>query len=181
MIDYIGDISKADAGALSRWAANANNILEFGCGASTQVLASYAKGSLISIDTDPNWIAKTQKNLDRLGGKYNVLFYDYNQFWEVSPEGPTYDFIFDDGADHLRRSFGMRIWPNLKIGGWLALHDQRRKPDWDNTMAIIDMYWLEIGTVHFNHAHSNITFIQKKVREPYSNWQIDENIDMSKW
>ena len=181
MIDYIGDISKADAEALSRWATNAKNILEFGCGASTQVMAEATKGKITSIDTEPAWIAKTEAHLERQGNRDKVTFHP----WGLVPTGERspeyYDFIFDDGVDHLRRVFGIQAWRELKVGGWLALHDQRRKADFDNSLAIINEFFTEVGTVHFNHAHSNITFIQKKVNEPWSNWQIDENIDMSKW
>ena len=38
-IRYIGDISREDAELLARTAAGARRILEFGAGASTQVLA----------------------------------------------------------------------------------------------------------------------------------------------
>jgi predicted O-methyltransferase YrrM len=185
MIDYVGDISQADAGALSRWAAGNDRILEFGMGASTQVLAHYTKGHVTSLDTDEVWKDKTEKHLKRLNipeTKWELQPYS----WYLANLGHfhldnEWDFVFDDGVDHLRRPFGLSVWPFIRVGGWLALHDQRRKHDYDNAMAIIDNNWLEVGTVHFNHAHSNITFIQKKVSEPYDNWQITEKIDMSKW
>ena len=185
MIDYIGDISKADAEALSRWAQGNPKILEFGMGASTQVLSHYTHGKVISLETEPVWIEKTAKHLQRLGipeNKWELQSYEwFNSNWLKFEKDKTWDFVFDDGVDHLRRVFGLQVWDSIKIGGWLALHDQRRKHDFDNAMAIINEYWLEVGTVHFNHAHSNITFIQKKAPEPYENWQISEQIDMSKW
>ena len=58
MIEYIGDISKADALVLKELAENATAILEFGCGASTQVMSVYTKNRIISIDTSQEWIDK---------------------------------------------------------------------------------------------------------------------------
>ena len=184
MIDYVGDISKADAEVLANFASCSTKILEFGCGASTQVLASYSIGKLISLDTERLWLEKTAQHLIRLGievGKVQLLPFTFI-LDEKNLAGSTFDLIFDDGVDHLRRSFALSIWPYLEPDGWLLFHDQRRKHDWDNAAALIDRYWQEIGTVYYNHEDSNITCIQKRVKPAiYSNWQIDENIDMSKW
>lgn len=183
-INYVGDISKADASVLADWASNSFNIVEFGCGASTQVIAHYTKGKVISIDTEPLWINKTVTHLQRLKiPEDKVRFCNYDQFWnEFARFNGEYDFVFDDGVDNLRRKFGVFIWPFIKKGGWLALHDQRRRHDWDNAQAIINEFWQEIGTVYYNHRDSNITFIEKRQTPAlYDNWQISENIDMSKW
>lgn len=180
MINYIGDISKADAQVLEMFGAISKEILEFGCGASTQVMAYYTGGHITSIDTEQVWLDKTKVHLDRLlvePDKYTLMKYtDFNP-----TQKEKYDFVFDDGADSMRRDFGINIWPFIKIGGYLALHDQRRKPDFDNALVIIDRYWMEVDIIYMNYMHSNITFIKKKKEERWSNWQIDENIDMSKW
>ena len=185
MIEYIGDISSADASVLAAWAEQSFDILEFGMGASTQVIAHYTKCKVISIDTSPTWLQKTESNLNRLNiprSKYELI--QFNELYEIEHvmSSHDWDFVFDDGVDHMRRPFGTIVWPYIKKNGWLALHDQRRKHDWDNAAAIINRYWEEIGTVYYNHRDSNITFIEKREKPAiYSNWQIDENIDMSKW
>jgi hypothetical protein len=184
MIDYVGDISKNDASVLSDWASQSFNIVDFGVGASSQVIAHYTKGTVVSIDTEPIWINKTLMHLKRLSiPEEKVRFMSYPQFWaSIGTPTEQFDFVFDDGVDNLRRNFGMFIWPFIKKGGWLALHDQRRRHDWDNAQAIINEYWQEIGTVYYNHRDSNITFIEKRqIPAYYDNWQITENIDMSKW
>lgn len=183
-IDYIGDISKADASILQAWAESSFNILEFGCGASTQVIAAATKGKIISIDTEQVWIDKTINHLKRLGVNENkVDFMTYYEFWQTHLRiDSLFDFVFDDGVDHFRRQFGSNIWPFIKKGGWLALHDQRRKQDWDNAAAIIDKYWTEIGTVYYNHRDSNITFIEKRQTPAiYDNWQLSEGNPPSKY
>lgn len=182
MIDYIGDISKQDAEVLANFAVTSNKILEFGCGASTQVLGYYTEGSLISIDTERVWLEKTAAHLARLKidvGRVRLLPYD----WFMSQETDSkWDLVFDDGADHMRRQFALEIWPYIEPNGWLLMHDQRRRPDWDTTAHIISHYWTEIGTVHYNYLDSNITCIQKREKPAiWTNWQIDENIDMKKW
>lgn len=182
MIDYVGDISKADAEVLADFATMSKKILEFGCGASTQVLANYTSGSLISIDTERTWLEKTANHLKRLEipvDRVKLLPYD----WFMGQEAVGhYDLIFDDGVDSMRRSFALEIWHQLMPEGWLLMHDQRRRPDWDTTAHIISHFWQEIGIVYYNHEDSNITCIQKRAKPAiWSNWQTDEEIDMKKW
>ena len=100
MIPYIGDISKNDSIVLSELAAQSKNILEFGVGASTQVIAAFAKGKFTSIDTSIEWIDKTKKNLHLLEINLPINFCLYKDFL---PSHDKYDFIFNDGLDSLRR------------------------------------------------------------------------------
>lgn len=178
MIPYIGDVSKADAEVLAYYAAKSKNILEFGCGASTQIMSFNTGSNILSVDTEFLWIDKTRGNLDLLGIGENVRFEDYGVFMRdlnntaISRE---YDFVFDDGADHLRVDFARIIWPHIKIGGRLAFHDTRRFHDFANALGLLAYYQNEIDKVYFNTAKSNITIIQKKIAEPYDNWQISEN------
>lgn len=173
MIPYIGDISKADAVVLAAYAQSSDSILEFGCGASTQVLAKYSENIIVSIDTEGVWIDKTKNNLDLFGLRDQVIFEDYYSFMRA-PRLP-FDFIFDDGEDSLRREFAIKMWPYLSVGGVLAFHDTRRGHDFRNVLEVLAIYHNEVDTVIFNKESSNITCIYKKIPEPYDNWQISEN------
>lgn len=190
MIDYIGDISEQDAEVLKAWAEDSKNILEFGVGASTQVLGAYTQGKLLSIDTERSWMEKTAVHLQRLRievGKVRILPYDMvmNDISFANANGnviPSFDLVFDDGVDNLRRDFAFNIWPHIVPNGWLLFHDQRRKQDWDNAAALIDKYWQEIGLVYYNHEDSNITCIQKRATPAiYDNWQLSEGNPPSKY
>ena len=174
MIDYIGDISINDAEVLKELAKNAVNILEFGAGASTQVLAYYTKGDLITVETNPGWIEKTAANIARLGiPAHGVYYKTYKQFQEY-PEGP-YDLIFDDGVDSLRLDFAQSSWKLLKVGGTFCFHDTRRSSDVKNVCMLLELFSPEIHTIIMNKDHSNITTILKKKAEFYENWnEVEE-------
>lgn len=173
MIPYIGDISKNDAILLAEFGKAYNTILEFGCGASTQVLAAYNTGLMLSIDTEPSWIAKTQENLKLLGiQNEDVNFRDYSTFM-ASDSGP-FEFIFVDGADSLRREFAIKMWPRLVHYGCMAFHDTRRGHDFRNLIEVMAAFHDEIWRVDINKDDSNISVIYKKNPQPYNNWQITE-------
>jgi predicted O-methyltransferase YrrM len=176
MIPFIGDISKADAEVLKNFAEISDNILEFGCGASTQVMAKYKRkgGSITSIDTDHGWIYKTKSNIQLLSIPDIVDYYEYNDFLNNYSK-KEYDFIFDDGVDSLRREFAIKIWPHLKVGGLIAFHDTRRGHDFRNVLEVLAHFQDEIDHVFFNAEDSNITCVYKKKPAPYDNWQISEN------
>jgi predicted O-methyltransferase YrrM len=176
MIEYIGDISKKDATVLRMYAQTSNNILEFGCGASTQVIANYVskEARITSIDTEEAWIEKTRSNIKVLGIKNHVNFLNYNTFMDHILVDIHFDFIFDDGADSLRREFAIKMWPYLAVGGVIGFHDTRRGPDFRNVLEVLAHYQNEVDDVAFNVWGSNITMIWKKVAEPYDNWQITE-------
>src|SRR5438270_8420588 len=114
---YIGDISREDAQLLSRYAAGARRMLEFGAGASTQVLAQSAPegAEIVTVETDSGWIGRTRRNLQLLGVTREVKFVPYRGFWRAL-RGP-FDFIFDDGIDRRRREFAEHAWPLLAVGG----------------------------------------------------------------
>jgi len=174
MIPYIGDISSQDALVLKALATDSKNILEFGCGASTQVLASATEGSVMSIDTEPSWIDKTEGNLKLFGLEEKVHFHNYKEFMNhVLIEAP-FDLIFDDGADGLRREFAVKTWPYLKVYGCMVFHDTRRAHDFRNVLEVLAIFQDEIEDVNFNAVGSNLTVIFKKEPEPYDNWQITE-------
>jgi len=178
MIDFIGDISKADAEVLADFAIESKNILEFGVGASTQVLQYYrGEGStMLSIDTSPEWIERTWDNLSKLKipGVHRLMEFKNWKAGHVIGQENFCDFIFDDGVDHLRLQFGLMAFDYLKVGGYLAMHDTRRTPDARNFLEIVAMHHNEIDLVQMNVNHSNISYLRKKVPEPYINWQLTE-------
>jgi predicted O-methyltransferase YrrM len=178
MIPYIGDISRADALVLKQYAERNKNILEFGCGASTQVIAKYTKGKIVSIDTSNEWIERTKKNLELLNIEKHVIFSEYSSFMRLMTPLQlwcTFDFIFVDGVDSMRREFALRIWNNLSVGGKMAFHDTRRAPDFRNFIEVVAAHFTEISHITLNIGGSNISVLEKKENEPYDNWQITED------
>ena len=173
MIPYIGDISKNDAELLAGLAASATNILEFGVGASTQVMAQYKMGTMISLETDPAWIDKTRKNLIRLGIPNDAVDFRPYEGFPVDPS-ERFDLIFDDGVDRYRREFALKAWPLLSVGGTFCFHDTRRTGDVLNVCALLGAISAEVLLVKFNENHSNITTIVKKQAEHFEDWNVIE-------
>lgn len=171
MIDYVGDISKQDAVVLAALASSATNILEFGSGASTQVLAAYGKCPVLSVETSAVWIKRTRGNLERLGLPA-VQFTSYAD-WAGNPTG-EYDLIFDDGVDGFRLEFAFAAWKLLKIDGIFAFHDTRRFQDVANVVELLRKHSPEIRSVIVNKDHSNITTFRKKEAEFYDDWNVSE-------
>jgi hypothetical protein len=169
MIFYIGDISKADAKVLKELAGDYKSILEFGCGASTQVLAAYCKGRFRSIDTEPIWIERTKRNLGLLNITKEVEFFEYGK----DPAG-VYDFIFVDGLPELRLPFALERWDMLIDGGVMALHDTRRSSDFKNACELMTSKHAEILCADFNWNGSNITVIRKQTPLYYEDWNQKE-------
>jgi tetratricopeptide (TPR) repeat protein len=175
-INFIGDLSKEDVAVLIQYTQKASNILEFGVGGSTQLVCKNKNKSakLISVDTLQVWIDITLKNLQLLSIDPDVTFFLYDN-WEQSIAGMTFDLIFDDGFEDLRIDFALKAWRSLNVGGSLLIHDTRTLKCIRCVELLLDNYYLEIDSLLVNTNHSNITVINKKAREPYSNWNIDEN------
>jgi len=79
-MDYIGDISTNDFLILKELAIKSTNILEFGVGASTQIILNYTHGIVTSIDTSDEWIELTKKNLQYLNINKSIDFQRYENF-----------------------------------------------------------------------------------------------------
>jgi hypothetical protein len=178
MVKFVGDLSKADAKVLVKYGKWAQHILEFGMGGSTQIFAQSMPVDPIcklwSMDTDPQWIARTKLNLDLLGipeGRYRLMDYDLSL---EGCDGNMFDLIFDDGIDMERFNFGLCVFKRLKIGGWFLMHDTRRRGDLRNFLDLVLAYKDEIGQVAINMGGSNISGFQRKVPEPYVNWDKEE-------
>jgi len=188
-MNYIGDLSKYDYEVLKELAINSTNILEFGVGASTQILRNFSDGNLTSIETSMFWIDMTKRNLKYLNIEKDVNFLLYEEF---NPNLEQFDLVFNDGIDSLRSEFGVNIWKNLQVGGVIAYHDTRRRKDIENVVQLINNFRNEIESVIFNKDNSNITIIKKKIKDdklyndfididkiltdsPYYDWNDREN------
>ncbi len=170
MIDYVGDLSKEDADVLGE-IANSPSIVEFGVGASTQILAHYSPSdcNFISVDTDKLWIDRTAGHLSRLGLEHKVKFKSLSDF-VPSPA----NVVFVDGEYSLRSAFSESTWPMLAVGGILAIHDTRREDDIRQVLTIITRKWKEIQKIEVNYRRSNITLIFKSEPLWYQDWNIAE-------
>jgi SAM-dependent methyltransferase/precorrin-6B methylase 2 len=173
---YVGDLSSQDASVLETFGRKSRSILEFGMGASTQVLGqSLAPGArLVSLETDPAWMARTRRNLDILGVPPEACELLPYQGWEESCAGRSFDFIFVDGVGHERDRFARAAFPLLEVGGWILFHDTRRAPDLRNLVELIMAHHTEVGETRINFDHSNLSGFQRKVPEPYQDWNVAE-------
>lgn len=173
---YIGDLSAKDAEILAMAASNADSVLEFGCGGSTQVLAQAMKpGShLVSLDTSEEWIRRTHMNLaalsDDIYTAYELCAYDG---WQ-DQHRDQFDLIFVDGVDDERGVFSKAAFQHLKTGGAMLFHDTRRPKDLANVLELVFSNGNEVADVMLNIGGSNITVVVKKAHEPYENWNIVE-------
>lgn len=172
---YIGDISKQDAELLAVCAKASTSILEFGVGASTQIFASQAPGhaDILSLDTDPKWIKKTKENFKLLKIDRQVKYMLFKD-WQSKIGKKTFDLIFNDGEATLRKEFGDASWENLQVGGFLLYHDTRQPAPRSMIVDIIKKYYMEIEQAWFNINNSNITIIEKKKKQKYTNWNTSE-------
>jgi predicted O-methyltransferase YrrM len=172
---YIGDLSRNDAALLHDLARRARAILEFGAGASTQIIARAcdAHAMITTLETDAEWIEKTRTNLRRLNITKQVEFVPYKE-WVGNPGSRIYDLILDDGIDKLRLEFALKAWPLLRVGGLLLLHDTRRRKDFENVLRFVSKAYLEVASVQFNTSSSNLTLITKKTAEPWEDWNLVE-------
>lgn len=173
---FVGDLSRPDAKVLEAFGRRSRSILEFGCGGSTQILSQcLAPGArLVSLETDPAWIDRTNRNLDILGvprGTCELLPY---AGWVEALAGRTFDFIFVDGVDEERDAFARTAYPCLDVGGWILYHDTRRRRDLRNLVELIMEHHTEVGEVRINFEHSNLSGFRRKPPEPYENWNETE-------
>lgn len=177
---YIGDLSNRDAALLERYASNANAVLEFGVGGSTQIIAQALspQASFTSLDTDPKWIEITRGHLSRLGVDDRCQIYPYES-WMADPSPVSFDLIFNDGLNTLRRDFALWTFPLLAIGGVMLFHDTRRSRDVRYVLDVVETFFEEVEHVHMNErfqgVSSNITAVRKKTREPYVDWNLVES------
>lgn len=169
MINFIGDLSIQDALVIEWFGSQSKRILEFGAGGSTQIFAQCLPDVLISVETAPEWIEKTKRNIERYESVTRPVFTSYG-----SHPRQEYDLIFVDGVWDLRRDFAQQTWPLLKVGGQMIFHDTRRWFDAENVMLTAKMYFDEVDSIHMNIDDSNCTIVSKCKKVEYVNWNETE-------
>lgn len=166
----MGDLSNNDGYVLRELAEEASAILEFGVGASTQILRYYSKGEMLSIDTSQEWIDRTKKRLIQLEVTKPMQFKLYDE-----PIQGEFDLIFNDGISDKRFEFAINNWDKLKVGGIMAFHDTRSTWGIAYVSDLVKKYFLEIGEIKMNVSNSNITTFKKIAPLKYENWNQTEN------
>jgi len=171
-IEFVGDLSVKDAEVLSLYGKKSTHILEFGVGGSTQIFAQCEPVKLVCVETDPDWVAKTQLNLNRIShDKWTAPeFVPYDLF---KHEG-VYDLIFVDGTPEKRLDFAMRAWPILDTGGKMVFHDTRRFEYFREAAWVIQSFFNEVSHIDINVDGSNLTIIEKGPLLTYENWNYTE-------
>lgn len=169
MINFIGDLSKEDAGILEWFGSQSKKILEFGAGGSTQIFAQCMPEVLISVETSQEWIDKTKRNIERFRPCTDPVFVSFG-----SHPHHQYDLIFVDGVWDLRKTFAQATWPLLKVGGHMIFHDTRRSFDAQNVFLTTMMYFDEISSIVMNVDNSNCTVVTKEEKIEYVNWNHSE-------
>lgn len=172
---WVGDLSIQDAKIIEKYAIS-GDILEFGAGGSTMIIAQSADvKSLISVETDQYWIDITSRRMKAIEDKIEPIFLDYSEV----PVTGNFDMIFVDGVDHLRLDFARRTWNLLKPLGFMIFHDTRRFQDFKNAISIAEEFFEEILSIDVNIEYegipSNLTILQKKNSIQYVSWPDEEN------
>jgi hypothetical protein len=168
-IAFVGDLSLQDANVLSEWSFG-KDVLEFGSGGSTQIFAQCAN-SVVSVETDPAWIKKTESNLRLIANPCSVQFVPYDLFRYDN----KFDFVFVDGALDKRLNFAVKAWDCLQVGGVMMFHDTRHFENFKEAAWLMQLKFAEIDRVCVNHDDSNLTLITKRHPVSYVNWNETEN------
>jgi len=168
-MDFIGDLSREDAGILEWYGQRAPRILEFGAGGSTQIFAQCEPDVLISVETAPEWVEKTKKNIAQYSPVTQPIFVTYG-----SHPRQEYDLIFVDGIWGLRKDFAQTTWPLLANHGWMIFHDTRRSFDAENVFTVARMFYDEVLKIEVNEEQSNCTVVHKRPRLEYVDWNKSE-------
>jgi len=173
---FIGSLSIQDAIIFSKQVENCQKVLEFGCGASTQIIAQCSnKDSLIySVDTNQKWMDGVKEFItNEMSINKNISFVSFEN--KNSIKEKDFDLIFDDGLAKNRLDFALWSWSKLKSNnGKLIIHDTRRPGEINLVSTIFQKYGNEISNISVNPNHSSLTIITKKELEPYSDWNVVE-------
>lgn len=175
-MEFVGDLSVNDAKVLARLGAKSTHILEFGVGGSTQIFAQCNPARLVSVDTDPMWIAKTSRNLRKISHEnWTTPFFAP---YEGYQHDGAFDLIFIDGVPEKRLEFAMRAWQHLDAGGVMIFHDSRRFEYFREAAWLVQSFFNEVSRVDINPEDSNLTIIEKGPIRSYENWNLTEGKPM---
>ena len=181
-IRYVGDLSNSDVHVLIEQGTHKRKILEFGAGASTQIFAQLKPLKLVSMETDAEWIKRTEDNLTALKHREFVEFVP----WGEIPKA-DYDLIFVDGRWDLREEFALKAWNYLIKNGVMIIHDTRRWYDIELVSKILREKHAEIKEIKVNdqplfaRKPSNCTVIYKRQDIAYENWNEVEEREPWMW
>lgn len=171
---YLGDLSRADADLIADAASRAASVLEFGVGASTQILAQCCPpgARIVALDTEAGWIDVTRRTLAEIGAPREVTFDPYANLKAHLAHG--YDLVLDDGLRKRRLEFALAAWPRLAPGGTFLLHDTRRAKDLATAIELFRRFAPEIATVAVNPGASNMTILRKQAPKEWADWNEAE-------
>lgn len=175
---FVGELSADDARLLTYMAGSSANILEFGCGGSTMIMAQIAKRyqrirTIYSVETDPEWIHRTSVILQKLGCPV-VTFMRTHNWQNHIPLDLKFDLIFIDNAPNERLPSAEQAWLRLKDDGRMVFHDTRRHQDARNAMDLVKKYHSAVSSVQLNPSNSNLTIVQKQPKIDYIDWNEAE-------
>lgn len=181
MIDYKtvviqGDISRLDARVLIEL-CNDKNVIEFGCGGSTLLIARVAK-SLHSFDTSREWIDRTINKLNTISSELSCDP-QFTLIEDVAEDVAECDVLFLDGKGEDRYKW-LKFFKKCNI---MICHDSLgdtagHGPALYHIMSDLfkDMESIELmDRAYFHYLDSNMVVIYRR-SEPlkYNNWNIVE-------
>lgn len=98
-------MTDAEIALLERRLSGCTSLLEFGCGGSTFVAARHV-GRIVSVDSDPAWLAKVERTL----AQEAVDFFPFHA--DIGPVG-EWGYPMDEAH--------MRAWPRYHVAVWRQL------------------------------------------------------------
>ncbi len=183
-----GDLSKADIVILVQTCRN-KHVVEYGVGASTILISQVAK-SLISFDTDQNWINITKNNLKNIDKMCEPKFILISKEETILPKYEC-DVLFDDGHSCLRSEFLKQYWLE-HIKEKAILHDARTNYavniiknmlSWydienyikERDIWVLNPYLGSLISIEWCPMESNMVILNKRSYIlKYENWNITE-------
>ncbi len=186
--EIIGDLSKADAVVITQACRN-KHVVEYGVGASTILISQVAK-SLISFDTDQEWIDKTKNNLKKIKTKCSPKFILLSKEETDLPKFEC-DVLFDDGHTCFRSEFLKQYWLN-HVKEKVILHDARTNYAPNIIVQMLNWYdrenyekerdiWLHnpymssLTSIEWCPIESNMVILNKRPYTlKYENWNRTE-------
>lgn len=174
-IKWVGALSDEDADTLAMYGKQSSNVLEFGAGGSTLILAQ-TSNTITTVENIDAWRDATRKRL-KLLSLNNVIFYKEGEY---KPYGDIFDLIFVDGERNKRYNFAVEHWLNLKPGGVMIFHDTTRHDPpylrdalnfYSNVLPEADK--IDINPVCSNGVQCNLTIIRKSKTRPFYDWTLN--------